>query len=341
MAILWMDGYEMLPFMRPYAYTDVSSSKQYGSIPGRYGGVALEVTNDTSGLAVVPTPGAATVIVQFAFRIRTYLFGSTSSSYRLCALRDSGGTEHVTFNFSSSGQLIARRGSASGTILATSTPAWPTQNEWHFFEAKVTLHDTTGLVQAKIDGQQVINFTGDTKNGGLAAFSEVLVPSNANYSIDDLLVMDTTTAAFNDFVGEHLIYAAVPSGNGAESDFVGSDGNSVDNYQLVDDSSPDVSDYVRSFTVGDRDLYEMSDLGSPPPSVRAVQTLYLARKTDPGARSLRPLLRSSAGTVVAQPDKALGPSFAVVAGDVRTTDAEGAAWLPAEFNATQFGMEVV
>src|SRR5437764_673985 len=51
--------------------------------------------------------------------------------------------------------------------------------------------------------------------------------------LDDLYVCDATGTTNNTFLGDVRVHTLVPSGNGTDSGLTGSDGNQVNNYQLV------------------------------------------------------------------------------------------------------------
>jgi hypothetical protein len=157
-----------------------------------------------------------------------------------------------------------------------------------------------------------------------------------------MYLLDTAGAApYNDFLGDVRVIRMLPNNNGVSSQLVGSDGNSTDNYLLVDEMPVATSDYVGSLTVGNRDLYELSDL---PTSglVYATQPVVWATKTDVGARSLKLLQRASGGTIVSSTAQSVTfGSYIWCYGDLRTTDPAGAALTVANTNSQQVGVEVV
>ena len=55
-------------------------------------------------------------------------------------------------------------------------------------------------------------------------------------------------------------YYVSPNGNGNYSQWTGSDGNSVDNYQLVDEIPPSTSDFVESKATDEYDSYAMDSI---------------------------------------------------------------------------------
>ena len=131
-----------------------------------------------------------------------------------------------------------------------------------------------------------------------------------------------------------------PVATGASSVFVGSDGDSINNWDLVDDDAT-TTDYVGSATSGARDYYDLTDLpaGSVP---LATQTSMLAAKSDVGAPAGDLLIarRSSGGvtsTSVIAPAAALTTSFQWFEGGVNQTDPNGDPWTLARANGLQIG----
>lgn len=308
------------------------------------GGAAGNVGRTGTGLVTaaiivaltVPTP-ATTLIMGGAFKPSSW--GATNPLINFLE----GGTTHVTITLDASLHVVATR---NGTVLATSTNAFPaTANVWHYIEVKVVIHDTAGSVIVKVDGTEWLNVSGvDTRNAGTTgAISEIdLYRVNANQTFwDDAYVADTTgPAPYNDFLGDVKVHTELPSGNGDSSDWIGSDGNSVDNYQLVDEASSSSTDYVASATVGAQDLYQM---GTAPAGVTvlAVQEWVYAAKSDAGTPpNLAIVEKNGATTRVDANLPALSTSYQPLAGTVRTTAPDGSALDVTKVNNTQVGVKV-
>lgn len=251
---------------------------------------------------------------------------------------DAGGTRHLTLNISNIGTLELYRGTTAGTLLASSVNPLFTLNNRHHIEFKCTIADAGGTCIVRVDGVEVINFTGDTRNGGTNTWLDQLGIGD-NATIDSVVWRNTAGAApYNDFMGDQLVLTLLPNGDGASSQFLGSDGNSVNNSLLVDELPVNTTDYVGSSTVGQRDLYAFEDL-IPAGTVHAVQVNAYVTKTDAGARNFKHLNRSGGGTVNAGANAALTTSYAIVTSALLITDADGTGWTPAKVNAEQFGIE--
>lgn len=334
MALLYFDGFESVPSVR----STITSNSTPVSLTGRDGvGRALGIGGSgTSTHAFNPVSG--TIIVGFGWFVSAAQLGTTNELPQLSAL----GAGQIAITLSGSGQVQIRRGTGGGTIIATSTLNL-VADAWHYFEVKLLCADAGGLCTVRVDEVEFVTFSGDTRNSGSAPIDAIRFfhTTNGASALDDLVILDATgSAPYNDFIGERVIKAKRPTGNGASSEWGGSDGNSTDNYQLVDDDPVNTTDYVSSNVAGQRDLYDMSAaIGLN--SVDAVQVVTYASKSDSGVRSFKPLLRSSVGTVDEGATQALSTSWASYYAPIELTNPDGSAWTPVNVNTIQAGVETV
>lgn len=241
-------------------------------------------------------------------------------------------------------QLYVTRG---GTQLGSAFSFSPTHLQWYFIEFKTTIDNTAGIAVVRIDGTTVINLSGqDTQVTTNATGNMIRIGSHqengTNRTLDDFYICDGTgSAPTNDFLGDIRIQARLPNGNGTTNNMVGSDGNSTDNYLLVDDPQASVDDdttYTESSTVGDKDLYTYEDLTPASGTVYGVQILPLARKTDAGTRSIVSVARLSA-TETDGSVQTLGTTYQYFH-DIRETKPGGGAWAISDVNSAEFGWKV-
>lgn len=257
---------------------------------------------------------------------------------------NTAGVTHLSLTNNSAGKLELRRGPANGgTTLAAGTTTIPV-SEWHYYEMKCTIADSGGTAIVRVDGVEVINFTGDTRNGGtFVGIDGVAIGAGSSGSFfwDDLYVCDTSGAApANDFLGDISVKRLFPNGDGAVNQFVGSDGNSVQNYLLADENPANTTDWNASAVVGQRDLYALDDLPANAVTVFGMQAFVTSAKTDAGARSMKVCDRGSA-TVRAAATQPLSTTYVHYASPLYTTDGDGTALTPVVVNAVQVGAEVV
>lgn len=266
---------------------------------------------------------------------------STSTAFVILDQEPAGSTQHLTLNFDATKHLTLRRGTNAGTIIATSSQVL-TEGIWNFWEIKVLIDDTVGKLIVKVDGDVWINYTGDTRNAGLAQIGRFTwTRPNASGSeiyVDDVYCLSTTGAApFNDFLGDVMVARLVPNNNGAANALVGSDGNSVDNYALVDELSVSLSDYVESLTPGAQDIYQLQDL-STSTLIYAVEISAYAAKTDAGTRAMKIIDRQTGNRVGSSLPLSVTPQEFIQAPTL--IDADGNQWTTAKVNSMQVGIEV-
>jgi hypothetical protein len=122
-----------------------------------------------------------------------------------------------------------------------------------------------------------------------------------------------------------------------QSDFVGSDADSTDNYLLVDEADISEADYVESGSVGAQDLYTHGAVGAF--QVETVCVHSIAAKTQPGVREFSHLLNSGANTGVGA-STALTVTAAHYATIFELEPDTSNSWTPTLFDATESGYEV-
>lgn len=340
MALIEFDGYETGVVLK--SNTDIASTSAV-AITGRDGvGIGIRGNGNVGNIVKNISPGSDTIYWHQGALINVNAHGSTSSGHQLFTLQaDVGAATHLSLNIDATGHLTLRRGSTTGTIIQTSTPTISTTAAWHSIEVKATIHDTTGECIVKVNGVEYINFTGDTKNAGTSTRPDkiLLGCGDSRIHVDDFLMVDTTGGANNTWPGEISIVGIRPSGNGANSGLTGSDGNSTDNYLLVDETVLNTSDYVGSDTVTTLDTYDMTAVGKTG-TVIAVQNLAYAAKSDAGSKSFKHVTRSSGGTLLKSSAEALSTTYLLYSGPIWLTDADAADWTVSLVNSAEFGFEV-
>ena len=244
MSLLFCDSFDH--YTAALANTKRDTWSNADLVAGRFGnGMRFTNTNWSLGKANIGTSSPATWIVGFAFKI------TGGMNTNPCVRFGENATTHIRVHVNGSRQLVISR---DGTTLATTTQAWSADNVWHYVELKMFLSDTVGSIYAQVDGAaETLSYVGtngalDTRNGGSGYFNWIYFvgTSSSSFDIDDLYICDDNGSVNNDFLGDVRVEAIFPSGNGNSSVLVGSDGNSTDNYALVDEATPSTGDYVGS-----------------------------------------------------------------------------------------------
>ena len=344
MTLLFVDGFADGLNEKKWSNYNSLGSIAWGTSYGRGGASGVRFYNAGPFLRkqVAAADEHATLIVGGAYRFVT-AGGRTDF---LNFMSDDGATDHVSIQRDvATGKLYANLPSGNTAMLGPSVAL----NTWYYIEAKVTLSDSVGAVEIRLNGSTVISLTGiDTKRGGTKTVLDTVKVGWA-YNVDgteahvaDFYIANGAGSVNNDFLGEIVVETLLPTGNGAESDLVGSDADSVDNYALVNETTPDLVTYVGSAVTGDRDLYAMANLVRTSGSVRGVQVAGYVEKSDASGVSCKlPVARS--GTVssgAALPISAAVGAAEVLTRVVETDPVTAAPFTIANVNALEAGFEV-
>jgi len=313
---------------------------------GRTGGGGLSFASSSSATAVRGVATAeknSTFIMGFAYKPNTV---GNSGGEIAAMFGDNAATQHITLSATLTGALEVRRGTqVASTVLASSSGGVIPAAAWSYVELLVTLSDTVGVVKVRVNGALVIDASAlDTKNAGTATVFDAVRLGHASSAsdagtVDDFYLCNVAGTVNNGFLGDCRVRTLLPNGNGANSGLLGSDANSIDNYLLVDEATPDVADYVGSGTDNLKDTYLFPDLTETVGAVRGVQVNSYAAKTDAGAKSLALVTRSGAADYDSA-DLALGTSAGYLRQLRELDPATAAAWTIAGVNAAEFGVKV-
>lgn len=240
------------------------------------------------------------------------------------------------------------------TILATST-ATLTAGQWSQIEFKWKIADSisAGDVELRVNGVAVITLAGGTDTQGTANASATGFGLSGNvptitsggastYAYDDFFWFDLTGSTNNGFVGEVRIITLRPDGNGNYSQMTGSDGNSVNNYQLVDDvGTPNAdTDYVESSVATTVDTYTHSDLPASVNTVYAVEVDHVVKKTDTATRKINTTFRISSTDYDGAARQDLTSAYTTQFTLYDTSPATTTAWTATELNGAECGFKV-
>lgn len=325
MTLLTTEGFETRAAKDSWAFSAVAY------VAGRFGGSAMSTGSCTYSL---PAP-TDVVVVGFARQITV-----SGAVHIMLDLKDSAST-NPQIRVTMRGDRYVDIYRATSTLLTSSSAPIGAGGDWVWVEVKARINDVTGFVEVKINGSVVASYVGDTAaasgGGGITMLEWNGLTATGT---DDIYVCDTAGAApFNDYLGELQVETLVPNGNGAASQFVGSDGNSVDNYLLVDELPAVDTDRVESSTVGNRDLYTFADPAAGVGEVLAVTPCVAVSKIYAGPCNIKVVDRLAAGTERLSAAKTVTNLGWRTAGPY-VADAAGAAWTPASVAAAQFGVEV-
>lgn len=290
-------------------------------------------SSTVSGLAR-SIPGTTSVLVSWYGRMQAS--GSDASTNAQQFQLFSGGTVRISLTHPADGAVRVRQGNGNGTILDTSGIGVIIPQTWHHYQVRAVLrNDSSGRIEVWVDGVQVINFTGSNAAAIVDVDSVRFGRTTAgSWDVSDISIHDSTTP-----IGVNMVWDMLPTGVGNNTD-LSQEPNSGANWEKVDEPTPDGdTTYVYGDTEGDFDTYQMADLPAGTWNVLAVQTILNARKSDAGARFMRPVLRSGGvnytGTSVPVADS-YAASVEIFENDPDTSTA----WTSSAVDALEVGPEV-
>jgi hypothetical protein len=320
---------------------------KYGRLPGG-GALYYAAGGGVSGVfRNMPQGAAATVVMHFAI-----LFPSIPTSTNAFLWLTDGGTPGTTGNqqcylgITSAGKLVFYRAAGSPVLLATSTNAL-SPNVWYTIEAKVTINNTTGAYEIRVDGTSTgwipaatgANTRGSTlANNSADGYAFGGTASAVIFQLTDVLVANTSQSTITDFVGPGRIALCYPSGAGSHTDWTPNFGS---NYACVSEKQGDGDvSFNQSSTPNQIDSFQMEDV-SAGATIKCVQINTLARKDAGSARTIATLVRSGGGTDHLGTTFSLSSSYTVLCDMMEVDPDTGSAWTAANWNAEEVGYKEI
>lgn len=203
----------------------------------------------------------------------------------------------------------------NGTLVAQTDPII-TASSWNHIEVQVYLHDTLGWIRVAVNGVHRFEATGlDTKfdSSNIVSVSQHRAyldnSVGGNFFMDDYILYDFTGTPATDtdfcptydgagiatgYIGELQVMYLPPNGNTAEDDWLKSTGTSA--FALVDETTPDDTDYIYSTAVNDLTELSLTDLPAEITYVRGVDLWGRLAKIDSGEARIKFGMKSVAAT---------------------------------------------
>lgn len=298
MALILMDGFDN------YA-TEADVRKRYGlatcSIANgnsRFGGNSLHF-NDTSNEVLIHNEATETnspIFISFLFNFDsaapTYLkqnileFFKLGSSSSISSLKLS---ENQTIRF------------VVGTNIVQQSSKVLQPNTWYRIEGRFEI-GTAGSVIINVDGQEVINYSGNTSNGAAGYSSIKLKPLGTGYNsyYDDLIIYDETVVAGepSTYVGDFHIETIRPN---LDDSVQWTPLTGVNNFEMIDDVTiDDDATYNSSNVQGSIDLFGFNNLTLSPTQILGVNVVSAARSEETTGLKIRNVLKSGVTQVESQ-----------------------------------------
>ena len=328
MPILFCDSYDHYQTTDlPIKYASVNASFITGAGTGRNGTQALRLTGVTNPNLSVVVGNIPTVYTEVAYRMQAL----PASDQPVIVYHDAGSWQ-MELRITPTGELRLTRNT---TPVAVTSGLGLSINTYHHIGLMVTVHDTAGIYEVRVNGVQKLFATGtDTKNTANAYVTDVRLYGylgvNGTVDYDDLII------ASDGFSGDCAVKAIFPQGAGNYSQWSPSAGLG---YQCVDETLVNGdTDYVISATPGQRNSYDFATIGGG--LVKAVQQVSTMRKDDAGARNAKQFVRAG-GTDYDGANIVVAGSYVMQRQVLTTNPATGAAWTNAGLDAAEFGTLMV
>ena len=340
MALNFIDGFDH------YATSSIGD-KGYSTFGGFTGGRSIDPTGGRRGGGAMKwnsSPGAQeiltlpteitdnTIVAGFAVKLSAY------TSARLFVIGETSG-KLVQLDFTSGGALTMKN-SITSTSVATANSFVPV-NTYFYLEVKVFRDNTVGTLELKKDGVSILTITGeDTTRGANVSVVEFGQQySGFTLRVDDLYVLDGSTANNNDYLGDVRIDTHYASADGATSDFTPF--SATTNTAQVDESPNDNdTTFVEAGTITDKDTYTM-DTASLGSQIYGVQAVTSHKKTDAGTVTMDVIMEkpSGSGVTVISTDTS-NDDYKFTVGITDEDPDDDTTWTDAKVNAQEFGFKI-
>jgi hypothetical protein len=349
MTLLKIDGFEgygradVAKFWGSGSYAD--TSVLIGAQGRRGGNCIYSTTYNTTAdyrLRYYPEDQTKTLIVGFAYKNT----GSLTNNQDIFSMWNGGAPADPGIRITSSGGMnfsVVRQYGYNyqiETLLSFSLE----YNNWYYFECKVKGGTSDGVFELRID--EVVKYSG-------GPFDTVVVNGtntinfidlwNGNYCygyFDDVYILNTEGSVNNNFLGDVRVDAIHPNGDGNYSQMTPSAGN---NYECVDETTFDDSDYVEDALAGNKDSYTYpnvpTDLDNA--GIYGVQVDTVSKRTESTAnRKMKNFLRTGSTDYEDAAAKDLLDTFESMNTIWEDDPSDSNPWTQAKINACEFGVEV-
>lgn len=327
--LLWGESFDLGDYLDRLGTSTTTVSASYGRTDN-----GARVGDLTSEFIRIPcNPTVNKTVVGFAVRVVTVGGGV------LAYIGSAGNT--LSYDDSNNRLKLSIQIGATPVYLDIYTPNNSFQtNVFHYVEVRFThKEDGTGTAQVGIDGSYV---TEETAIDYYQTYSEFKIGGTSvsdvdEAHIDDIYVADNQGGVNDGFLGPSRAIGLGPNAAGNYSNLTRSAG--AVNYENVDENPPnDGTDYNYSGVEGTKDSYGFEDLPGTP-VVHGIIVAMNAKKSETGAKFLRPLLRI-ASTDYPGTSLVLAETYGLIEEAFDEDPNAAAAWTYTALNGTEIGAEV-
>lgn len=275
-------------------------------------------------------------------------------------LRQIGTNNYLRIDASGTAHEITVRsatGPTSGTVTTFGTGTGVDPDEYHFYEIEWLPSDTVGIVRLRVDGvppsgwvdQVNVDTNADVASTELTIGLEQRSDANMFGILAAVCALDTSGGS-NDSLPGICRFPMLTVVDDLENDMTGTDGNSVDNFLLIDDSPDELvsASYgtggISSAVAGDRqrsNVDDLSALGLEAGSTIVAVNAAIYGQSDTGAtETLEIGLNSNAAEASGTLDLLGGGDFGSIHHTIETDPDTGVAWTEAGVDAVTVFAEI-
>ena len=347
MALKWLEGFEAygvtngnstVDFIGKYSSVGVASAYQIKA--GRIGGKCMWVNTVSSAFETPQFSNQATWTVGFGYK-QDGMGGMGDA----CQIRDASASQiQIDVVVGTAGEIWVFRGASQVNLIGVTRGANLRPGVWAYIEIQTTINNTTGTVIIRVNGNTVLNLTGQNTRGNSNNFaSSVRFTGNAtggsNSYFDDIYICDGSGSNNTTFLGPQKVVAILPSADNGSQQWSTSSGST--HFSLVNENPPDDSTtYVQDTVSGHVDLWDYANTPSTIANIKGVQVNTVFEDTDATAFSLVERCVSGATTSDASSVAGTNGTFKVAAFVLETDPNTSALWTQSNLDAAQFGVKV-
>jgi len=192
MALLFMDGFDHydpgVDSEVAMKWDNTPSQSTLDSGGGRFGGNAIITKYYLTYLRKNFIGNPQTVILGFAWRGGGAL--TSGPSYPFICFGNADEYYHLAVEINSDGSISTKR--YAGSDMGITAPGILTSDTWYYIEARAKASNTVGEVEVKVDGETVLNVSGEDTlyNSSIESWSSILISGTSSDSASNYLLFD-------------------------------------------------------------------------------------------------------------------------------------------------------
>lgn len=337
------------------AYIPSGFSVAINTTLGRSGGGCLTTISNNQGYVSkkLPRPLAGVGQDSLFLGVSIYLTGSATtatrsimSGYNTAPQSNTNSTTApwatatetwVTVGLDTTNRITLVR---TGTVVATAVDPLPLTT-WCRIELRVSnIDDEGGMAEVRVNGETVINFTGDLYTAGEKTLYAASFHTSSVWRLDDPMIWDSSGSSVNTFLGDLIMETLRPTGPGTTTQSTPT--GAATPWQAVSEAVPNNNtSYTAINTAGHKDTYVFADSAAATGVVHAVVAVTTMKTTGMSPRKVVPVARLAGTEANGAPQPVLiDMTTGYRAEQALVPRPGGGNWTLAEINAAEFGWKV-